>query len=123
MNENLIIDNNEVVAFKLPEHVAIPEGVTSIRNEAFYYCNKLTSITIPNSVTSIGEDAFNWCSRLESITIPDSVTSIGDWAFFNLAGLTSIRLPKKFHSIEERKRIGLHVYRGYCPAEPIRIYE
>ena len=26
----LSIENNEVVAFKLPEHVTIPEGVTSI---------------------------------------------------------------------------------------------
>ena len=38
--------------------VEIADGVTSIGNYAFYYCNSLTSVTIPNGVTSIGNSAF-----------------------------------------------------------------
>ena len=38
---------------------------------------------IPNGVTSIGNDAFNGCSGLVSVTIPNSVTSIGNDAFYN----------------------------------------
>ena len=56
-------------------------AVTSIGDEAFRYCSRLTSITIPNSVTSIGDKAFSYCSGLTSITIPNSVTSIGKYAF------------------------------------------
>ena len=36
-------------------------SVTSIGDEAFYFCSGLTSITIPNSVTSIGNSAFYYC--------------------------------------------------------------
>ena len=79
--------------------VVIEDGVTSIRNSAFYDCNSLTSITIPNSVTSIGELAFSGCNSLTSITIPDSVTSIGAYAFNDCSRLTSITIPDGVTSI------------------------
>ena len=56
-------------------------GLTAIWNDAFYFCNSLTSVTIPNSVTSIGEWAFGRCSNLTTINIPNGVTSIGQYAF------------------------------------------
>ena len=48
--------------------IVILNSVTSIGNNAFYYCSGLTSVTIPNSVTSIGEDAFRDCTGLTSVT-------------------------------------------------------
>lgn len=70
--------------------VTLPEGLTTICDNAFYFCSGLTSVTIPNSVTSIGDEAFAGCSGLTSLTIPNSVTSIGIWAFSGCTGLTSI---------------------------------
>ena len=67
--------------------------VTSIGDNAFYYCTGLTSVTIPSSVTSIGSLAFNGCTSLTSVTIPSSVTSIGSYAFRGCTGLTSIDIP------------------------------
>ena len=62
-------------------NIEIPNGVTSISDNAFYDCDGLTSITIPNSVTSIGDNAFYDCDGLTSVTIPNSVTRIGVEAF------------------------------------------
>ena len=79
--------------------ITIPEGVTSIGNEAFCRCSSLTNITIPKSVTSIGNQAFRGCYNLTSITIPDGVTSIGDEAFCGCSSLTSITIPEGVTSI------------------------
>ena len=79
--------------------VEIPNSVTSIGNYAFYYCPSLTSLVIPNSVTSIGHSAFWHCSSLTSIQIPNSVTSIGDAAFSGWSSLTSIVIPNSVTSI------------------------
>ena len=45
----------------------IPDGVTSIDDEAFSECTGLTSIIIPDSVTRIAAGAFAYCEKLTSI--------------------------------------------------------
>ena len=74
-------------------------SVTSIGNEAFYYCKNLTSVTISEGVTVIGEHAFDECTSLTSVTIPKSVTSIGEWTFSKCTSLTSVTIPKSVTSI------------------------
>ncbi len=73
--------------------VEIGDGVTSIGDYAFEYCDGMTNITIPDSVTSIGMRAFDSCSSLTRLAIPESVTSIGSYAFYGCSNLTSITIP------------------------------
>ena len=75
--------------------LVIPDGVTSIGDHAFRYCDSLTSITIPDSVTSIGSGAFAGCTSLTSVAIPNSVTSIWSGAFNDCTSLTSVTFEGK----------------------------
>ena len=86
-------------AGKREKSYVIPDGVTSIEDEAFTGCVSLTSITISDSVTSIGNGAFTGCSSLADIMIPDSVISIGVYAFNNCNSLRSITIPDGVTSI------------------------
>ena len=67
----------------------IPDGVTSIGDQAFYDCSGLTNIVIPDSVTSIGRAAFAYCS-ITNIILGNNITSLGDSVFNNCNSLTSV---------------------------------
>ena len=49
--------------------VVIPNNVSKLDNDAFYNCDKITSVTIPASVTSIGDRSFCRCKNLKSINV------------------------------------------------------
>ena len=92
--DGVLFDKNNTTLIQYPAvksgAYTIPAGVTSIGDNAFYWCRSLASVTIPAGVTTIGASAFLACG-LTAITIPSSVTSIGDYAFYDcdsLAGVT-----------------------------------
>ena len=71
--------------------IAIPSGVTSIGENAFYNCSAMTGITYASSglLSSIGEKAF-YNSGLVSFQMPAGVTSIGQNAFMNSLSLKEV---------------------------------
>ncbi len=87
----LIIDGtlNSFAPAGLTEY-ALPNGVNTIGNYAFYGCEELINIAIPDCVTAIGGSTFANCRNLTSVTIPENVTTIGAWAFANCNNLTSV---------------------------------
>ena len=96
---NVTAENSDVVIPAFVKSGDVVCKVTSIGDEAFYYCDTLVSVIIPNSVESIGTSAFFYCGGLTSITIPDSVETIGSGAFYGCTGLTSITIPDSVTSI------------------------
>jgi len=81
--------------------VEIPNTVTSIGANAFFDCDRVTSVNIPNSVTNIGDYAFYKCTGLTSVIIPEKVTSIDQYAFTDCYDLAYISIPNSVTRIEK----------------------
>lgn len=79
--------------------ISIPEGVTSIPEDAFNMCESLSYVKLPSTLLSIGEYAFFKCSSLERISIPEGITNIPMCAFFGCDSLSSVKLPSTLLSI------------------------
>ena len=92
-------DSRLYINGELLTDIIIPDGVTSIGDDAFKHCKTLVSITIPDSVTSIGDHAFFDCVNLKTINIPDFVTSIGEYAFSGCNTVANITIPLAVTSI------------------------
>lgn len=87
--------------------VTIPNNVTILGYESFYYCYNLKRLNsdvdgvfnIPDRVTSIGIFAFTGCRGLISLNIPNSVTKINQHAFSSCSSLTSLTIPDSVTTI------------------------
>lgn len=99
--QDFVIENGVLTRYNGPGgDVVVPTGVTSIGDDAFSYCQGLTSVTVPSGVTSIGARAFSYCFDLTEVAIADSVTSIGNNAFDSCWELARVKLPSGLTAIE-----------------------
>jgi hypothetical protein len=124
--EEFEIKNGELIKYNgSAANVIIPDGVSSIGNDAFAGNSALAGVTIPRGVTSIGRgaflstgltqviipdgvlrihgDAFASCRSLKSVSIPDSVKRIGDTSFKTSNDITEINMsPAAWELFKER---------------------
>lgn len=56
-------------------------GVTTIPNNAFLECARLTSIVFPQSIQSIGTLAFRYCNNLVALNFPEATVTVASNAF------------------------------------------
>ncbi|MBQ8702974.1 MAG: leucine-rich repeat domain-containing protein [Bacteroidales bacterium] len=80
-------------------HNGVTYAVDSIRYEAFYYCDSLSSVSVPATVTGMGRGAFSHCTRLASVSLPAGLTRLDSSVFGDCSGLTAIALPNGLVSI------------------------
>ena len=96
---SVFANNTDIISFDELQYFT---GLTSIGEQAFYYCSNLTSVVIPESVKTIGNRAFYVCSGLKSLHIPASVTSIEDRAFAYCSGLETIKVDENNQYYDSR---------------------
>lgn len=75
------------------ETITISSGITTIGNNAFSNCVRLTNINVPDGLRRIGESSFLACISLPSIILPPSLREIGDGAFESCEKLETVSLP------------------------------
>lgn len=100
--------------------IHLPESITEIPDNCFYYCTELEKITMPG-VTSIGRyafegcaalckidlssvrammyNAFSGCAALTEVTLCDELSELPGRAFLNCTSLAKVTLPKSLKSI------------------------
>lgn len=74
------------------EILEIPEGVTSIKEDAFENNERITEVTFPDSLREIGNSAFSGCTGITEITLNEELEEIGFDAFRG-SGLTDVTIP------------------------------
>lgn len=66
--------------------------VTSIGNQAFMHCEKLTSVDLSKTkVTAIGKFAFSECTALQNVVLPDKLESLGSSVFTGCSSIKTLR--------------------------------
>lgn len=93
----------DIVSFDELQHFT---GLTSIADDAFYYCDAMESITLPTTITSIGDHTFCCCKKMTRFDLPSTLESIKTHAFYDCDNLVEINIPENVTSI------GSHAFNG-----------
>lgn len=81
--------------------IGLPEGVTTIKANAFNGQGKVTTLKLPSSLRTIESSAFNQFNGLEQLNLPEGLAYIGDNAFYSLNNvkITEITIPSSVEYI------------------------
>ena len=110
--------------------IELPEGLTEIPKNMFYYAQSLRRVNIPTTVTTIANNAFYQCNFLEEITFSDRSNStttltIADASSSSYAPFYRLNSLKKLEFPANTVKIGKYaVYFAYdtdCSIEEIFI--
>ena len=75
----------------------LSDGLTTVENDALYFCRNLKTVYIPSSLTSIGE-GFLAFSKVEDVKIPEGVTELNHQFLYECSALKTLELPSTFTS-------------------------
>lgn len=100
---------------KALEKVTLPESLSEVTDDVFYNCPKLHSVNIPGALEKIGSGMFGKCTSLKEIVIPEGVKEIGRAAFAGCKSLKKVVLPNSL------KRIKPYAFEGCLKLQDINI--
>ena len=81
------------------EEIILGENVTSVGERAFVRSN-FKSLKMSDNLTTIGDNAFWECPKLTSIEFSNNLEYIGQWAFAGCMELPSVTIPRSVKCID-----------------------
>lgn len=75
------------------------DGVQTISNSAFTACTALESLTLGNNTQTITTGAFTACTALKSLTLGNNITELGTGIFNGCTSLLSLNIPNSVITI------------------------
>ena len=73
--------------------VIVPEGITTLSENAFSNCDNLVEVRLPESLLTIGDYAFQHSAKLAKVNIPSQIKEIPGWCF-NGTAISQIEIPE-----------------------------
>lgn len=88
------------------QHLDLPEGITTIDQDAFANCRGLVDAHLPSTLQTLGRGVFYACPNLEEVSIPAVTKSIGMFCFMECPKLKRIynyaTAPQKVSSLFDK---------------------
>ena len=81
--------------------VKIPEGITTVPNNAFSRCGKLYSVSFPSTLRVLDATCFAWCSDLGVVRLNSGLQDIRTYVF-NSCKLSAVTIPASVNNVLER---------------------
>ncbi len=79
--------------------IAISEGVTTLKDEAFFYSSLLESAKLPSTLKTVGQGVFRDCVNLKTVTFAENQGVIGKYMFYGCTRLESVNIPDSSENI------------------------
>jgi len=86
LGNNSFTDSNNLTS------LILQDGLTTVENDALYFCRNLKTVYIPSTLTSIGE-GFLAFSNVEHVKIPEGVTELSYQFLGGCSALKTLELP------------------------------
>lgn len=90
---------------KAAKNYTVPKSVTTIKDYAFSYNQKLSALKLNKGLKTIEHDAFIE-SGIKTVTFPKTLKTIGYYAFNNCDNLKSVKLPTSL------TKVGYNAFNG-----------
>ena len=77
------------------KEITLPKNITTLKKDAFLFCNALTSLHLPAKVKEIGLNALSGCTAMTSITVDEDNQNFCDidGVLFSKDGETLLQFP------------------------------